>query len=91
MLPQNLNDAREPQLQELLGTSEGQRVDFKLTLPLARDPGAKTEFLKDVSAFANGGGGDLVYGVRDENARQAPFAMSELTHDLVLALLRACG
>ena len=46
---------------------EGQ-VDFKKELP-SKDERGKAEFLKDVCAFANADGGDLVYGVLDEDGR----------------------
>jgi hypothetical protein len=43
-------------------------VDFKRELP-AKDDRGKAEFQKDVCAFANAEGGDLVYGVVDEDGR----------------------
>jgi predicted HTH transcriptional regulator len=48
-----------------LGIAEGLYLDYKENLwwPLEKD--AKREFLKDVTAFANAAGGDLLLGVRD--------------------------
>ena len=58
----------EPHLHELVqsGARERRRLEFKQQLP-ARDDAAKNEFRADVSSFANAGGGDLVYGVQDED------------------------
>ena len=44
---------------------ESQTLDFKRLLP-ANDEKGKQEFLKDVCAFANAGGGDLVYGIQEQ-------------------------
>jgi predicted HTH transcriptional regulator len=43
--------------------TEGRQLDYKEQLP-ADDDGSKREFVRDVSAFANTIGGDLIYGVR---------------------------
>lgn len=45
---------------------ESQTLDFKRELP-ALDARGRHEFLKDVCAFANADGGDLVYGISDHN------------------------
>jgi hypothetical protein len=42
--------------------AESPTLDFKRTTP-GKDDRSKNEFLKDVCAFANGSGGDLLYGV----------------------------
>jgi len=41
---------------------EGRGLEYKQTLPGSSDDD-KREFLADVSSFANGGGGDILYGV----------------------------
>lgn len=46
--------------------SESQTLDFKRDLP-GTDDRSRNEFLKDVCAFANADGGDLVYGVQDQS------------------------
>lgn len=46
---------------------EGQQVDYKQALPVARDPRANQEFRLDVAAFANADGGYLLYGVAEED------------------------
>jgi hypothetical protein len=45
--------------------AEGRRLDFKRDLELSKDE-HKRELARDVSAFANGAGGDLVYGIEEE-------------------------
>jgi hypothetical protein len=50
--------------------SESQTLDFKRELPGADDK-SKYEFLKDVCAFANADGGDLLYGVQEKPAGHA--------------------
>ena len=48
------------------GVPEGKEVDYKQNLP-ANDNEGKKEFLADVSSFANTTGGDLIFGIREEN------------------------
>jgi hypothetical protein len=48
---------------------ESQRLDYKRTLPSTRDPRWQEEFAKDVCAFANTEGGDILYGIREQDAR----------------------
>ena len=45
--------------------AEGKFIDYKESLPGNSD-GEKTEFLADVSSFANAAGGHLVLGVREQ-------------------------
>jgi predicted HTH transcriptional regulator len=44
---------------------EGRTIDYKETIPGNAD-GDKTEFLGDVSSFANASGGYIIYGVREK-------------------------
>lgn len=66
------DEITEAHLQRLVDVraSESMRLDFKQMLPLTegRDPDldASRRFCRDVSAFANTDGGDLVYGMREE-------------------------
>jgi len=46
------------------GHAEDRRIEYKQQLPGATDE-EKREFLADVSAFANAGGGDILYGVAE--------------------------
>jgi hypothetical protein len=49
---------------------ESPTLDFKALLPQsASDDRQKQEFLKDVAAFANADGGDIVYGVSEVNGK----------------------
>ena len=45
---------------------EGKTIDYKQSLSI-ETPGEKIDFYKDVSAFANAEGGDIVYGVTEED------------------------
>jgi hypothetical protein len=45
---------------------EGKTLEYKQKLPGSSDEERK-EFLYDVSAFANASGGDLIYGIKEEN------------------------
>jgi len=68
MLPINLYETTQAHLEQLVRdqVQEGPNLDFKRELPAAWDDKAKVRFIADVVAFANSGGGDLVYGM-DEN------------------------
>ena len=67
MLPKPPAEITESILQEACRERwpESQTLDFKRELP-SLDPGGRTDFLKDVCAFANADGGDLVYGVAEQ-------------------------
>jgi hypothetical protein len=70
MLPKPPRDMTESILREGCGQwPESQTLDFKQELPASdpRDGRSKNEFLKDVCAFANADGGDLVYGVSEQD------------------------
>jgi len=68
---------------------ESQTLDFKRELP-ASDDKSKQEFLKDVCAFANADGGDLVYGVQEKPAGHADHLVpiSVATHSKDATKLR---
>lgn len=55
-------------VQELLGRGvfESEEFDFKQALPHKSDAKAKARLTKSIAAFANSGGGFIVFGVRDE-------------------------
>jgi len=67
-LPHKLLDATQSDVERLITDKvrEGPHLDFKRELPVAWDDKAKHRLLADATAFANAGGGDIVYGV-DEN------------------------
>lgn len=48
--------------------SEGETLEFKSALTGTSD-GGKNEFLKDVSAMANGAGGTIVFGIKEEDGQ----------------------
>lgn len=51
----------------ITNASEGPHLDFKRTLPNLGAEKAKSDLLDDVSAFANGRGGCIVYGIREKD------------------------
>lgn len=58
--------------------SERQHLEFKATFSY-RDDGARLELLRDIVSMANGGGGYLLFGVRDDgHGRAQTFAEPDL-------------
>lgn len=72
-LPSNLLETTQADIQRLIAerVQEGQHLDFKRELPTAWDAAAKHDLLADVTAFANSGGGDVVFGVDENEAAEA--------------------
>jgi len=68
MLPAQLDSVDEGHLNALVtnGVLESRSLEFKAKLVWGTESERK-EFLADVSAFANGGGGDLVLGIEEDN------------------------
>ncbi len=68
MIEKNLDQIDEKDLQTLIDNSvrESKTIEYKRFLPdnSARD---KKEFLADISSFANASGGDLIYGIDEDN------------------------
>lgn len=85
MLPDNLNTVTPEYLQRLCDDAcpESGSLDFKRKLP-GRGDRDKSELLKDICAFANTDGGDLVYGI-DESKGAAdsivPIRQEDEAHD----------
>ena len=50
------------------GEAESSTLDFKQAAPLTQGQDRRNEFAKDISAFANANGGDLVYGIEEIDA-----------------------
>jgi hypothetical protein len=75
-LSSNLLSVTQADVEQLVrdGVREGPHLDFKRDVPAAWDQSAKHELLADVTALANAGGGDIVYGV-DENSDAAAAAV----------------
>ena len=68
MLPTRLDSIDEGHLNALVnnGVRESRSFEFKAKLVWGTESERK-EFLADVSALANGGGGDLIFGIEEEN------------------------
>jgi hypothetical protein len=64
-----LHEVDLPALQRLIDHKVGEtlRLEYKRVLPTKQED-SRREFLKDVSAFANAAGGDLLYGVDEEDS-----------------------
>jgi len=67
MISKRLEEIGEADLNHLVANSvtEGKTVEYKKVLPSNSD-GDKKEFLADVSSFANTTGGDLIFGIDEE-------------------------
>lgn len=63
-----LDSITEADLQELVSNKvrEVKTVEYKQALPGNSD-GERREFLYDVSSFANASGGDLIYGMKEDD------------------------
>lgn len=59
--------------------SEGKTIEYKQKLPTNSD-GDKKEFLADVSSFANASGGDLIFGITEENGTPKNIDGIEVTN-----------
>lgn len=72
-LPENLLAITQAHIEQLLAdqTREGPHLDFKRELPTTWNDATKHEFLADTTAFANSGGGDLVFGIQEDEQAQA--------------------
>lgn len=72
-LPFRLTETTQRHLDQIVADQacEGPHLDFKRELPPAWNEAAKHELLADVTAFANAGGGDLLFGVEEDGAGQA--------------------
>ena len=66
MIPKPLNEITEADIEEIKvnGVPEGKDIEYKRELPGTSDE-QKREFLADVSSFANTDGGDIIYGVAE--------------------------
>jgi len=66
MLPVNLNDLTPSHIQNLIDSevAEGLMLEYKQELP-SNQSEKKKDFLYEVAAMANAGGGDIVFGIVD--------------------------
>jgi hypothetical protein len=67
MIPKEFDSIGKEDIEALVANavSEGRAIEYKEQLPGGADDD-KREFLADASSFANAGGGDLIFGVRDK-------------------------
>ena len=72
-LPARLVDITQVHLDRLIATKalEGPHLEFKGQLPQNWDNATKHEFAADTSAFANAGGGDIIFGMAQDSDGQA--------------------
>lgn len=73
-LPSQLIETSQVHLEQLIveHALEGPHLDFKRGLPVAWDNGSRHELFADASAFANSGGGDVIFGIdEDDNGAAA--------------------
>ena len=70
MIPRAFEEITEADIAALIENEvqEGRQIEYKLLLPENNDE-AKREFLADVSSFANASGGDLLYGVEEDDGK----------------------
>ena len=83
MLPAQLDSINEGHLNDLVagGVQESRSIEFKAELVWGTDSDKK-EFLADVSALANGGGGDLIFGIEeDQGAASAVVGLDSFDPD----------
>lgn len=73
MIPKNLKDINIDDLKSLIENSvkEGKTIDYKLAVNISSDSDRK-EFLYDVSSFANASGGDIIFGVKENEGTGYP-------------------
>ncbi len=79
-LPVNLRDTTQAHLEQLVTdqAQEGPHLDFKRDLPSNWDASAKNEFVADITAFANAGGGDVVYGADEDGDAKASAVVPQV-------------
>ncbi|KAF1063378.1 AlbA family DNA-binding domain-containing protein [Burkholderia gladioli] len=72
-IPSKLSDTTQAHLEQVIAeqTQEGSHVDLKRQLPAAWDNSSRHELFADASAFANAGGGDLIYGIDEDGEGRA--------------------
>ena len=83
-LPENILDISQAHLQQLIADREpeGPQLDFKRELPPTWNDQAKHDFASDASAFANAGGGYLIYGlVQDDEGCAATLVPQNFNPD----------
>lgn len=84
ILPTDLLMTSQVHIDQLVAerAEEGPHIDFKRELPAAWDQSARHEFLADVTAFANSGGGDLVYGIDEDGEAHASRIVPQVIENI---------
>ncbi len=79
MIPKNIDQITEKDLQDLIDNSvvERKTLEYKQSLPGNSDS-EKKEFLNDISSFANTSGGDLIYGIIEDRDTGIPKTLEGL-------------
>lgn len=72
MLTKRLSDLTSNDIEALAGVSESRHLDFK-SAPVGGQDKDKREFLADVTAFANASGGDIIFGVEEQEGVACAF------------------
>jgi len=79
MFPARLVDTTQKQIDQLVleRVPEGAHIDFKREVPAAWNDKAKHDLASDASAFANAGGGYLVFGIDQDADGCASIVLSQ--------------
>ncbi len=71
------------------GVAEGRSIEYKRELPVRGADGTR-EFLADISSFANGSGGDMVFGVVEADGKpQSIPGLARINADQEIARLES--
>lgn len=75
---------------------ESSRLEFKRGAALGRDPAQRVELIKDVTGFANGDGGRIIYGIDEQEqggvkvaTQFSPVVDRRITRESIGQMLRA--
>jgi len=63
------------------GLEESLVLEYKASNALSRESAAVTELCKDVSAFANSAGGQLIYGIEEDKVTRKPARVDDGVED----------
>lgn len=69
---------QKDRVRELIDRGEGRTIEFKAEIGLTKDN--RMKWLKTIAAFANGEGGNLILGVRDEDGAIVGFDSTLAKH-----------
>ena len=84
MIPKEFEAIGKEDIEVLVANAvfEGRTIEYKEQLPGGTDEDRR-EFLADASSFANAGGGDLIYGIREKrDANGKPTGLPEAAEGL---------